>query len=203
NGDKVTIIGESGDWYKIKYQGRTTFVHQNYVSTAKKPASRAAVSTPSGNASGGSSGGGVTPPPAGGSSQSRIVAAAQALVGMTNFPYAPATNGGRLGCAQVVSTALKNAGALSRISLSVLGLMADLKAIGWKLVSAPPFSAGDVITWSTYDRTGDGRKDPDTHVGIIMASGNSVQAMSNSSSRRMPRLNSPFYQPISHVLRKV
>lgn len=150
---------------------------------------------------------GETPdsPPAGppGSLQQRVVAEAQKLVGMRNFPYAPETDGGRLGCAQVVSTALKNAGVLSRISLGVRVVVNDLHARGWRDVTAPPFQAGDVICWRTYDFDGDGRDDPDTHIGIAMASGNSVQAMSNSSSQRMPRLHSATYMPVTRVLRKV
>ena len=134
--------------------------------------------------------------------QQRVVAEAQKLVGKTNFPYAPATNGGRLGCAQVVSTALKSAGVLSIVKLGVSAVVSDLHARGWKDVNAPPFKAGDVICWRTYDRDGDGRKDPDTHIGIAMGSGNSVQAMSNSSSQRMPRLTSATYVPVTRVVRK-
>jgi LysM repeat protein len=140
--------------------------------------------------------------PAAGSLQQRLVAAAQRLVGQTNFPYAPETNGGRLGCAQVATTALKNAGAVDRVVLGVLQALSDLRAKGWREVNVPPFQAGDVISWKTYDRTGDGVKDPDTHIGIIMSSGNNVQAMNNSSSLRQPRLTSANMAPISRVLRK-
>ncbi|MBF0547178.1 MAG: peptidoglycan DD-metalloendopeptidase family protein [Candidatus Riflebacteria bacterium] len=33
NGDKVSIIGTSGDWYQITYKGQTAFIHRNYVDT--------------------------------------------------------------------------------------------------------------------------------------------------------------------------
>ncbi|NLI75051.1 MAG: peptidoglycan DD-metalloendopeptidase family protein [Candidatus Riflebacteria bacterium] len=45
-GDKVTIIGTSGDWYKISYNGQTAYVHANYVSTAAKPAGQTPVNQP-------------------------------------------------------------------------------------------------------------------------------------------------------------
>lgn len=38
DGDKLKIIGVEGDWYKIEYEGKTAYVHSNYVSTAQKPA---------------------------------------------------------------------------------------------------------------------------------------------------------------------
>lgn len=38
NGDKVTVIGSSGDWYKIQYGSTTAYVHANYISTPNKPA---------------------------------------------------------------------------------------------------------------------------------------------------------------------
>jgi len=52
--DKVSIIGKSGDWYKISYNGQTAYVHSNYVSTATKPAGTTPVQNP---------GGKDTPPP--------------------------------------------------------------------------------------------------------------------------------------------
>ncbi len=130
------------------------------------------------------------------------VAAEAAKLANKPFKYAAGTDGGRKGCAQVVTTALKAAGAVSRVVLGVLDAISDLKARGWKEVQVPPFAKGDVITWKTYDRSGDGVKDADTHIGIIVTSGNSAQAMSNSSSLLMPRYNSATYQPISRVLRK-
>jgi len=44
NGDKVTIVGTSGDWYKIKVGSTFGYVHANYVSTSKKAAGTTPVS---------------------------------------------------------------------------------------------------------------------------------------------------------------
>ncbi len=132
----------------------------------------------------------------------RIVAEANKLVGKP-FNYDPATKGGRLGCAQVVSQALKNAGAISRVSLGVLTVLADLRKTGWSDIKPPPWKDGDVITWSTYDRNGDGRKDPDTHIGIIQVVNGRPFAVNNSSSRRRPVKVELSAMPrsVSHVLR--
>ncbi|MBI3890871.1 MAG: hypothetical protein HY303_05015, partial [Candidatus Wallbacteria bacterium] len=57
---------------------------------------------------------------AGGSAQGdHIVQVANNYVG-ADFPYAAATNGGRKGCAQVVSTILREAGVIPNVSLGVL-----------------------------------------------------------------------------------
>ncbi|MBF0407329.1 MAG: DUF4214 domain-containing protein [Candidatus Riflebacteria bacterium] len=142
-----------------------------------------------------------------GSSQQSIVKAAQTLVNQYSssgsFPYAPATQGGLLGCAQVATTALKNAGIQIDIDLAVLSTIPKLKELGWSEVTVPPYQGGDVITWATYDTSGDGCDDPDTHIGIIMQNGNSVQAMSNDSYARRPSIHSATAFPVSRVLRKV
>lgn len=133
----------------------------------------------------------------------RIVEAANKVVGR-RFDYAAGTQGGRLGCAQVVSTILKAAGAMKDVMLGVLAVISDLRGRGWKEVKPPPYQDGDVVTWATYDRSGDGRIDPDTHIGIISKEGNTVYAINNSSSQRKPvkvELGS-FGARISRVLRK-
>lgn len=213
NGEKVEIIGKEDPWYKISYGGGTAYVHQNYVSTAKQPAGQVPVVYPAdyagpiidgtraGGGSSSDSSSGSAPPT--GDLQTRIVNAAQALVGMRNFPYDPLTEGGVLGCAQVVSTALKNAGVMSKIVLNCSGVMNDLKSKGWQYVQVPPYRAGDVVTWKTYDATGDGVMDDDSHIGIAVESGNNVQVMNNSSSQKMPRLCAANAMTLSHVLRKV
>lgn len=68
--DKVQIIGKSGDWYKISYNGQTAYVHANYVETAEKKAGTTAVNTPAppapggtGNTGSGARGGGLTAAP--------------------------------------------------------------------------------------------------------------------------------------------
>lgn len=134
-----------------------------------------------------------------GSLQNKIVNAAKDLVKKYSksgsFPYASGTNGGRLGCAQVATTVLKNAGALKKTSLGCKQTIELLKQAGWKKTKVPPYKAGDVIFWTTY-------KPGPSHVGIIMQSGNNVQAMSNSSSQRKPRYHSATYQKVYCVMRK-
>lgn len=199
NNDEVNIIGKEGDWYKISHNGQTRYIHSRYV--AGSPGS-------AGSGTSGSSGSAVSVDSAPGSSvASKVVNAARDLVTRystpRSFPYDPLTNGGSLGCAQVATTALMNAGVNTGIQLGVLATIPKLKALGWQEVNVPPYRAGDVITWKTYDRTGDGVKDNDTHIGIILESGNSVQAMSNSSSRKVPAIHSATYAPVCRVLRKV
>lgn len=204
NNEPVSIIGTEGDWYKISYQDGTGYVHARYIFNAKDKRYRGDEVTSANR--GGSAEEVILNVPGTGSSQARVVSAANSLVSKYSssgsFPYAPATQGGSLGCAQVVSTALKNAGVPIGVDLSCLSVKGKLQNIGYKTVSAPPFQAGDVIFWSTYDSTGDGRKDPDTHIGIVMTSGNSAQAMSNSSSQKRPRIHSATYAPVTTVLRK-
>ncbi|MBF0547180.1 MAG: peptidoglycan DD-metalloendopeptidase family protein [Candidatus Riflebacteria bacterium] len=43
NGAKVNIVGTSGDWYQIEYNGQTAYVHRDYISTADSPAGRVPV----------------------------------------------------------------------------------------------------------------------------------------------------------------
>lgn len=190
NGTKIKVIGKTGDWYKINYNGTTRYVHASYVSN----------SAPKSSSSGSRSR--STPAPASGNLQKKIVSSAKSLVGSTRF-RGPEVSGGRLACAQVVTTALKNAGALNNVHLNCRSAVTDLKSKGWKEVSVPPFREGDVILWKTYDYTGDGIKDPDTHIGIMVKEGNTFKAMNNSSSLRTPRLSDPYsIGPITRVLRK-
>lgn len=190
NGTKIKVIGKTGDWYKINYNGITRYVHASYVSnSAPKSSSSGSRST-------------STPAPASGNLQKKIVSSAKSLVGSTRFRGSE-VSGGRLACAQVVTTALKNAGALNNVHLNCRSAVTDLKSKGWKEVSVPPFREGDVILWKTYDYTGDGIKDPDTHIGIMVKEGNTFKAMNNSSSLRTPRLSDPYsIGPITRVLRK-
>ncbi|MEW6708992.1 MAG: SH3 domain-containing protein [Candidatus Riflebacteria bacterium] len=197
NNNKVRIIGKEGNWYKIQHNGQVRYIHSWYVSTSPGG------STSSGGSSGGSP---LVTVPAKGSVQQKLVAAAQNLVNKyktpSSFPYDPLTKGGSLGCAQVATTALMAAGVNTGIQLGVINTLGKLRNLGWKEVRVPPYQAGDVITWKTYDSSGDGVKDNDTHIGIIMNSGNNVQAMSNSSSRKRPSLHSATYCPVCRVLRK-
>ncbi|MBU1107498.1 MAG: SH3 domain-containing protein [Candidatus Riflebacteria bacterium] len=188
SGVAVKVTGKKDDWFRIEYNGKVRYVHSDYISKTKASSTQTAP---------------ASTPVASGSLQKRIVAAARNLIGSTQFRTAD-VDYGNLACAKVVTTALKNAGALSRVQLNVRSTVADLKSAGWKEVKVPPFAEGDVITWKTYDYTGDGVKDPDTHVGIIVKEGNSYKAMNNSSSLRKPRLSDPYsIGPVCRVLRKV
>lgn len=57
DGDKVTIVGTSGDWYKIKVGSKFGYVHANYISTPNKAAGKTPVSGSSSPSSPGSSSG--------------------------------------------------------------------------------------------------------------------------------------------------
>jgi hypothetical protein len=108
----------------------------------------------------------------------QIVSAAENLP--NPFPYKPATNGGRLGCADVVTTALINAGVIARNEhqLAVQGTMNLLERKGWPAVNPPPYASGDVIIW---DRPAGGRH---MHIGIIAVENGVPYAIHNSSGQR-------------------
>jgi uncharacterized protein YgiM (DUF1202 family) len=180
----VQVTGKIDDWYRISYNGKTRYVHANYIDRGAPPPTQADAGPP-------------------GSLQQKIVREARALIGSTRFRGREVDYGNKA-CAQVVSTALRNAGAMDRVVLNVRSLVSDLRAKGWRDVQAPPFQQGDVITWKTYDYTGDGIKDPDTHVGVMVKEGNSFMAMNNSSRLRTPRLTDPYViGPVTRVMRKV
>lgn len=126
---------------------------------------------------------------------SKIASSIRSLVGSTRF-RSSAVGGGNLACAQVISTALKNAGALSRVSLNCDQVVSDLKAAGWRRATVPPYRDGDVVTWTTS-------RGPGRHIGIIVKSGSTFKAISNSSSQLTPRVHEINYLPITQVLRKV
>lgn len=205
NNEAVTILDRDGDWYKAKTSKGEGYVHARYIFSEKNKRYHGNEVNESNNPKNGGSSE-VVMNVSGNSIQAKVVSAAKNLVAKYSakgsFPYAPATKGGSLGCAQVVTTALKAAGVLKSTSLGCIPTKDMLKKVGWSAVKAPPYQAGDVIFWSTYDRSGDGVKDPDTHIGIVMASGNNVQAMSNSSSQKRPRFHSAEYAPVTTVMRK-
>lgn len=192
-GDKVNVVGKEGDWYKIDVNGQIRYVHSDYISKANIGSSNksSSSSSSSDNATYAKDG----------SLQQNIVKSAKALIGSTNFRTKDVDYGNKA-CAKVATTALKNAGALDKVYLNCRDTVKALKQKGWEEVSVPPFQEGDVITWKTYDYTGDGVKDDDTHIGIIVKDGNSYKAMNNSSSLRTPRLSNPFGMTVSRVLRK-
>ena len=206
NGDKVNVIGKDGDWYLIEFDGETKYVYTDYISQSEpsessessEPSETSVVSNnneikDSGNAVAANDG----------SLQQNIVQQALELVGSTDF-RGPEVRGGSVACAQVVSTALNNAGAITEDEMSndCYYLRDNLLAKGWTEVDVPPYQEGDVIFWSTYDWDEDGIIDEDTHVGIILKEGNTYRAMNNSSSEKMPRIGDIDDFTVSRVLRK-
>jgi hypothetical protein len=146
---------------------------------------------------GGAAAGADTPAAAGSATaqQTAIGRAVRGLVGSTSFRGAD-VDGGNLACAQVVSTALVNAGAINRVSLNCDTVVSDLRAAGWQRVSVPPYQEGDVVTWTTS-------RGPGRHIGIIVQDGSSYSAISNSSLQITPRKHAINYLPVTQVLRKV
>ena len=138
-----------------------------------------------------------------GSLQSKIVQTAKDIVKKYSkkgsFPYAPGLKGGVLGCAHVATTVLKKAGAIKSISYGCKQTIGLLQKAGWKKAKVPPYKAGDVIFWTQTDKK---KSKGPTHVGIIMESGNNVQAMSNSSSQKRPRYHKANYAKVYCVMRK-
>jgi hypothetical protein len=180
---KVSIIGRQGKWYKISYRGTRAFVYAKYVRIGTPSAPKPGASV-AGNAKLGD----------------KLASIAKSYIGSTQFRGRDVA-GGKLACAKFVSTVLHDAGVMN-VVLNVRSLVKILKSKGWVEVSPPPWKKGDVVTWKTYDYTGDGIKDPDTHVGIVdVVSGSGARAISNSSSKRYPRETSVHYCPISRVLR--
>jgi hypothetical protein len=126
----------------------------------------------------------------------RIVGAARALP--DPFPYAPETDHGRLGCADVVSTALHDAGAMGGVVLSVDALVAELLRLGWIDASPEKYSAGNVIVFVATEAT-NGHK----HVGILGRDpGGDLTVINNSSSREkvVEQKLSTYDRPILRVL---
>ena len=52
-GDKVEVLGVSGDFYKIRFEGGVGYVHRNYVSLPDKPARQYGCEYPPGTSEGG------------------------------------------------------------------------------------------------------------------------------------------------------
>ena len=120
--------------------------------------------------------------------------------GYKKFPYAAGTEGGNLGCGNVVSAVLKKAG-VKVWSLSVDGVKSQLLSLkapnNWKVVHPPPYQPGDVVIWSPPKGNRNG------HIGIVVKNGNTFSAMNNSSSKRKPVLSTPVnHRKIASVLRK-
>lgn len=101
-----------------------------------------------------------------------------ANIGPGEFPYAPGTEGGNLGCAQVASTALESAGAIQGVELSVNGLVDKLRGQGWSEV--------EVRVGAVVARQGSAG----SHIGVVIESQGSLAVMHNSSGAREPRITS-------------
>lgn len=116
-----------------------------------------------------------------------------------SFPYQPGTEKGNLGCGNVVSAVLQEAG-VNVWSLKVDGVVAALRQLpfpdSWEPVTPPPYQSGDVVVW------GPNRNTRHKHIGIVVKAGNSSMAMHNSSAKRRPTLGQIGYRPIEMVLRK-
>ena len=217
NNEEVTITGRDGDWYKVSTGKGDGYVHARYIFDGPDKRYSGNEVTESSNPNGGSSSGTVSAPDVilnvdGDSLQGKVVNAAKQLVDKygtrLSFPYDPLTTGsqlGSLGCAQVATTALVAAGALDAkasskglpyASLNCTGTISMLEAKGWQSVSWPPYQAGDVVFWETY-------QPGPSHVGIVMNSGNSAQAMNNSSSGQAPHYSDITSMKICKIMRKI
>lgn len=115
------------------------------------------------------------------------------------FPYADGTEGGNLGCADVVSHALEEAGVFTRAEhdLAVVGVRDKLKAKGWTEAAQGDYRDGDVIIWGPT--SGGSHK----HIGIIVIENGQTYAINNSSSQKRPTktLLSGYNRTIEGVLR--
>jgi uncharacterized protein YgiM (DUF1202 family) len=200
-GIAVKVTGRVNDWYQINYNGQLRYVHANFIVRDRKNLTPPGSGTNSDDSTRNADTQ-ITTGSTGSTSTTKIGKAAHSLVGSTKF-RSKIVDYGNKACAQVVSTALVNAGAMGSVVLNVRSVVSELKKRGWKETSVPPFKEGDVITWKTYDYTGDGVKDPDTHVGIMVQKDNKMMAMNNSSRLRTPRYSDPYsVGPITRVLRK-
>lgn len=197
-GAAVKVTGKVGIWYTIDWEGKTAYIPAEYVDRQKPapgaaPTNKLPVLKPKPVTPTPASAPVPTPPTPSGSLQQKVASSARALLGSTRF-RGPEVDYGNLACAQVATTALKNAGALDKVYLNCTGSVNALKAKGWVEVSEP-FREGDVITWTTY-------LPGDSHIGIIVKEGNTFKAMNNSSSKRTPVLSDPHSMKICRILRK-
>jgi hypothetical protein len=133
-----------------------------------------------GNLSNPGGGAALAPTTQGSSLDQAIDAAAKqiAQIGPGEFPYAPGTEGGNLGCAQVASTALQNAGAIQGVELSVNGLVSKLQGQGWGEAQC---RVGAIVA-----RQGSAG----SHIGVVIEQNGSLAVMHNSSGAREPRITS-------------
>jgi len=86
---------------------------------------------------------------------------------------------GSLSCAIFVSIILQSFELIKKPHATVIKLLKDMEASGWK--KSRRLKVGDVIVWEPIDQTGDGIKH--VHVGFYL--GNN-KAISNSTEKRTP-----------------
>lgn len=119
----------------------------------------------------------------------KIVNIAKSYVGKAHAQFrTEEVHGGILACAKVVSTILKEAGAMPSIEINVDKTVSVLKGIGWVVTPDPVI--GGVVVW---DRTKDF---PNKHIGIITGPDESVN---NSSYKKAPIIT-PIYSEDRAVL---
>ena len=207
NDSQVTICGRDGDWYQIS-SPTAGYVHARYIFDSPGQAYLGNDPTNPNGSSSNDSTPEVIIDVDGDSLQGKIVSAAQSIhdqyQGYQAYPYHEYTEGGNLGCAQVATSVLCAAGALDATDscdgLPYATLSCDtaidmLEEKGWQSVDYPPYQAGDVVFWTTYLPGA-------SHVGIVMNSGNSAQAMNNSSSDRCPSYSDIEAMTIYRIYRK-
>ncbi|MBI4859733.1 MAG: hypothetical protein HY815_05655 [Candidatus Riflebacteria bacterium] len=183
-GQQMVVKSRDGAWFSIEYPKQPAWVYVTFVE-------------------GDSPGDGFVPQPGATQLQLAIKQAAYNVLDQVPFPYAPETEGGNLGCAQVATTILKNAGAIGKVVLGVLAAIDLLRDKGWRDVTPPPYKDGDVITWKTYNRDGIPGDDPDTHIGVIVIENGKTYAVNNSSSHRRPEkhLLATYPAPMTRLMR--
>lgn len=113
----------------------------------------------------------------------KTIRTARTFLGSKNF-RGPEVSGGRLACAQVATTILKEAGALDQVILNVDGSEQALLKKGWRKHLGPP-QAGDVIIWGRLPSTiVDGVSKPGhKHIGIMTSN---TTCIDNNSNIQMP-----------------
>ena len=201
NNTQVTITGRQGDWYKVKFNVTSNYSGSESGSNVEGyvPA-RYIFNTPGqtyegtdvANLANSTSEEEDVVLIVKGAGSSNIVECAREIEEKYResgtFPYAPGTENGNLGCAQVATSVLCAAGVLEPTaesggvpyaSLGCVQTISLLEEKGWKEADCPPYQAGDVVFWETYLPGA-------SHVGIVMDSGNTAQAMNNSSTNRAP-----------------
>lgn len=113
----------------------------------------------------------------------KTIKTARTFLGSKNF-RGPEVSGGKLACAQVATTILKEAGALDQIILNVDGSEQALLKKGWRKHLDSP-QPGDVIIWGRLPSTiVDGVARPGhKHIGIMTST---TTCIDNNSNVQMP-----------------